>query len=451
MTEKNPVASSLTRRRFLGATAAVAAFQIVPSHVLGKGGQTPPSEKLNIAFVGGGGRGVKNIAGCSRENVYAIADVDTDRCGISLEKYPDATHYTDWREMLDKAGDNIDAVVVSTPDHNHAIVAYSAMELGKHVYVEKPLTRTISEARILQEAARRFKVCTQMGNQGHAAEGARRTNEWIQSGAIGEVREVHCRSNRPIWPQGIMRPAAEAVPDTLDWDLWLGPAPEASFSREIVPFNWRGYVDYGTGALGDMGAHIMDHPVWALDLGMPESVEGEVDRKVAGSEKDTHPNSCTITYHFPAKGDRPAVKLVWFDGKHEMPRPESMSEKINVPGNGCIYYGSKHVIMHGSHGAGPKLVNKEEAKDFVAPPKTMERSPGHHAEWIAGIKANDPSMAKSNFDYAAPLTERMLLGAIAAQLGSGTKLSWDAEGMKTGNANGDALVQHEYRKGWSLG
>ena len=454
MSKKSPPLSQTSRRRFLTTLSGAAAFQVVPSHVLRAqdGGQTP-NEKLNIAFVGGGGRGASNLGGCVKagENVYAFADCDQRRCAGSVRKHPNAQFFSDWRVMLDKIGDKLDCVVVSTPDHNHAIVAMAAMQMGKHVYVEKPLTRTISEARALMEAARKYGVCTQMGNQGHAAEGARRTNEWIQSGAVGEIREIHCASSRPVWPQDIVWPAAEEVPPTLDWDVWLGPAPEASYSSQIVPFKWRGFLDYGTGALGDMGAHIFDHPVWALGLGMPDSVEAICDRATEGSEKVSHPASCTITYEYGATENRPALKLVWYDGKHKMPRPENMDADKNTPKDGCVYYGSKHTFMHGSHGGMPQLVNSGEKEGFQEPEKTMERSPGHHQEWVDACKAGDPSKAKSNFDYAAPLTELMLLGCVAAQVGSGTKLTWDDKTMKTGNAEADELVQHHYRKGWTLG
>lgn len=445
-------ATASSRRRFLLTASGAAAFQIVPGHVVrAQEGKLAPSEKLNIAFVGAAGRGSANLAGCLNENVYAFADCDQRHAAGTVQKHPKARFHTDWRELLDKEGKNLDCVVVSTPDHNHAIVAMAAMQLGKHVYVEKPLTRTISEARALMAAARQHRVVTQMGNQGHAAEGARQTNEWIRSGALGEIREVHCQSTRPIWPQDMVRPPKEEVPATLDWDIWLGPAPLADYSSQIAPFKWRGYLDYGTGALGDMGAHIFDHPVWALDLGMPESIEAKVERHTPGSEKVSHPASSTITYQFAAKGDRPAVKLIWFDGKHRMPRPENMDADLKPPGDGCVYYGSKHVMMHGSHGGAPQLVSKAEAAGFQAPPKTMERSPGHHAEWIAACKAGRPEGAKSNFDYAAPLTEIMLLGCIAAQVGDGTRLTWNPETMKTGHPAADALVHHHYRKGWTLG
>jgi predicted dehydrogenase len=452
MNSKTGPSLQTSRRRFLLTASGAAAFQIVPSHVVrAQDGKKAPSEKLNIAFVGAAGRGGANLGACSGENVYAFADCDQRHAAGSVQKHPSAKFFTDWRKMLDEVGKNLDCVVVSTPDHNHAIVAMAAMQLGKHVYVEKPLTRTISEARALMAAARKYKVCTQMGNQGHSAEGARQTNEWIQSGSLGEIKEVHCQSTRPIWPQDLVRPPKEEVPATLDWDVWLGPAPMADYNGKILPFNWRGYLDYGTGALGDMGAHIFDHPVWALDLGMPETIEAKVERMTPGSEKVSHPRSCTITYQFAAKGNRGPVKLVWFDGKHRMPRPESMDADQNPPGDGCVYYGSKHVMMHGSHGGAPKLVNKKEAESFQAPPKTMERSPGHHPEWLKACKEGNPTGAKSNFDYAAPLTEIMLLGCVAAQVGDGTKLTWNAETMKTGNETADALVQHHYREGWTLG
>jgi len=442
--------SKFSRRHFICAATGAAAVQIVPGHVLGQKGETPPSEKLNIGFVGAGGRGSANIGGCSSENVYALADVDDRRCAQNVRKHASAKHFHDWREMLEKCGDQLDAVAVSTPDHCHAVAAMGAIQLGKHVYVEKPLTRTISEARALKKAAAEKGVCTQMGNQGHAAEGARRTNEWIQSGAVGEVTEVHCASSRPIWPQDILRPEAEEVPATMNWDLWLGPAPEAPYSGKIAPFKWRGFIDYGTGALGDMGAHIFDHPVWALGLGMPDTVEVKIERNTPGSEKHTHPRSCTITYEFSKTDTHPAMKLIWFDGNHRMPRPENMDENLKTPRDGCVYYGSKHTFMHGSHGGAPKLVNSAEEASFEAPPRTMERSPGHHKEWIAACKANDPSMAKSNFDYAADLTELMLVGCIATLAGDGTKITWNAKTMSTGNPEVDKFVTHNYRDGWSL-
>lgn len=440
----------LSRRRFLGTGAALAGLQIVPGHVLGLRGQTPPSEKLNIGFVGAGGRAGANLGGCASQNIYALCDVDEKRCAGSVKKFEGAKFFKDWRRMLDEAGKNLDAVVVSTPDHTHAVAAMAAIQRGKAVYCEKPLTRTVSEARAIKAAARKHKVATQMGNQGHATDGARQTNEWIQSGAIGAVREVHCRSDRPIWPQDLVRPPAEPVPAWLDWDLWLGPSPAAPYSGKIAPFAWRGYWEYGAGALGDMGAHIIDHPVWALGLDAPTSVVAEFTRKTPGSEKDTFPQSSIVTYQFPAKADRPAVTLKWFDGKNQLPRPEGMDADDKPPGNGVIYYGSKFVMTHGSHGGAPKIVGKAKAKEFTAPPKTLARSPGHYQEWFDAIKKGDPTLAKSNFDHAAELTELMLLGCVATRVGSGVELKWDAAKGAFDNDVANRHLQHEYRKGWVL-
>ncbi|MCB1244905.1 MAG: Gfo/Idh/MocA family protein [Verrucomicrobiales bacterium] len=441
--------SSVSRRKFLGAGAAAATLNILPSHVWAQS----PNAKLRVAFIGSGGRGAANIGGTkgAGEIVAALCDVDQRRCAKEVRENPDAKFFTDWREMLTEMGDKIDAVAVSTPDHVHAVAAMAAIKMGKHVYVEKPLTLHISEARALRKEANARNLCTQMGNTGHAAEGARLTNEWIRSGAIGEVREVHCRTNRPIWPQDILRPPAMPVPDTMNWDLWIGPAEFKPYSDKIAPFNWRGLIDYGTGALGDMGAHIIDHPVWALGLGVPERVEVEkADRKTPGSEKDSHPASCIIHYFFAGKDGRPPVKVTWFDGAYHIPVPEGgLPEGKKTPDNGCLYLGSKHFMMHGSHGGNPEIIDPKRA-DFKAPPKTEERSPGHYKEWFDAIRAGKPALAKSNFDVAVPLTETLLLGVIGSRLGAGTKLTWNAETMTTGNAEADKMVHHQYREGWSL-
>ncbi len=453
-----------SRRHVLFAGAAVAAFNIVPSRVLAQSAnkkkkasskELPPSERLNIGFVGIGGKGEANIAGCAHHNIYALCDVDSVRAAKSFGKYPDAKRFDDWRVLFDKEAKNLDAVVISTPDHNHAVVTMAAMQLGLPVYTEKPLTRTVSEARILADYARKNNCITQMGNQGHATEGARLTNEWIQCGLLGEIREVHCWTNRPIWPQGLVRPAAEPVPATMNWDVWLGPASEATYSKEIAPFKWRGFWDYGAGALGDMAAHIIDHPVWALGLGAPLSVAIEFKRDNPASAKDTFPVSTIVTYEFAARGDQPPVTLKWFDGKNQPPRPEQMEQERTLPnGGGVIYYGSKQGMMHSSHGGVPRLfpetAMQAAARNGLIPPKTMERSPGHYEEWIQAIKHKDPAMAKSGFGYAGPLTETMLLGCVAARVGSGTKLNWDSLNMKTDNDIANRYLHHEYRKGWSL-
>lgn len=443
--------SSRSRRQFLkNSLAAGASLNILSGFVRGQG--TAANGKLNIAFVGAGGRAGSNLEGCAAtgQNIYALCDVDQVRAAGAYAKYSGAKTYIDWREMLETEGDKIDAVVVSTPDHLHAISAMAAIKMGKHVYVEKPLTLTISEARALHEAAKKAGVCTQMGNTGHASEGSRLTNEYVRSGAIGEVSQVFCRTNRPIWPQDLLRPAGEPVPDSLDWNLWLGPAEEKPYSSQIVPFKWRGYLDYGTGALGDMGAHIIDHPVWALQLGLPKKITVEkADRSTPGSEKDSHPDSCIIHYEFDGTNGRGPVKVTWLDGKYTIPRPSGMRAELQVPDNGCVYIGSKHLMMHGSHGGKPEIID-EAYQQFTAPPQTEERSSGHYSEWIEAIQKGTPAHAKSNFDVAAPLTETLLLGVIGSRLGAGAEFTWDATAMSTGKPEADALITHDYREGWAL-
>jgi len=446
-----------TRRNLLATGAATtAAVNLFPAHVLGQDQNgLAPSDKLNIAFIGAGGQARSSINGCSHHNIYALCDVDSMSAASSFEKYPSAKRFDDWRVMLDREAKNLDAVVISTPDHSHAVATMAAMQLGLSVYCEKPLTRTISEARIVADYARKNRIVTQMGNQGHATEGARLTNEWIQSGLLGKIREVHCWTNRPIWPQGMVRPAAEPVPSTMNWDVWLGPAPEASYSSKIAPFKWRGFWDYGAGALGDMAAHIIDHPVWALGLGAPLGVKVEFKRTNPASAKDTFPVSTVVTYKFAARGKQPPVTLKWFDGKNRPPRPEGLDEGRKMPtSGGVIYFGSKRNMMHGSHGGVPRIFPEAEMravnKGGLRPPKTIPRSLGHYEEWIQAIKAGDPDGPKSNFSYAGPLTETMLLGCVAARVGSGTKLRWDSKRMKTNNALANRYIQHEYRKGWSL-
>lgn len=456
-----------TRRNVLAAGAAVSTFTIVPSSVLAQTAtkkkknpfpdreQLPPSERLNIGFVGAGGKGQANIRGCMHHNIYALCDVDAERAAEAFTRFPKAKTYDDWRVMLEKEGKNLDGVVVTTPDHNHAVITMAAMQLGKAVYTEKPLTRTISEARILADYARKNKIVTQMGNQGHSNSQARMAVEWIKAGVLGKVREVHTWTNRPTWPQGIVRPQAEPVPSTMNWDVWLGPAPEKPYSSEIAPFKWRGFWDYGCGALGDMAAHIIDHPVWALGLGAPLSVEVDFKRQNPASVADTFPVSTEVTYRFAARGDQPPVTMKWYDGENRPPWPETLEKERTLPrGGGIIYYGDKHDMLQGCYGSSPRIFPETEmrkaAPSLKAIPKTLPRVSSHYEEWLEAIKANDPSMAKSNFGYAGPLTEIMLLGCVATRVGPGTKLDWDPKSMKTGNELADRYVRHEYRKGWSL-
>lgn len=444
MVSPQPAPSCTPRRAVLKAGIAGAALQILPSRIWSQS----PNAKLNLGFIGAGGRGEANIGAFCDETIAVLCDVDERRCERMVGEHPSAKFYRDWRRMLDKEGDKLDAVVISTPDHSHAVAAIAAMRLGKHVYVEKPLARTISEVRALVDASRKAGVCTQMGNTGHAAEGARLTNEFIRSGAIGEVHEVHCVTNRPIWPQDVVRGATATPPAYLDWDLWQGPVEPKPFAANLVPFAWRGFIDYGTGALGDMGPHLIDHPVWALGLGPPQTVTAECDRKNPKSISDTYPAASTVTFEFGSVGGRAPVKIVWYDGRRPFPRPPGLQDTEKPLENACIYYGSKHVLMHGSHGGMPRILT--DPKSFVPPPRSEERSPGHYREWLDAIRQRDPSLAKSNFEVAGPLTETLLVGCLAAQAGTGTRLTWDPVAMTTGNAAADARVKHRYRRGWEL-
>src|SRR5258706_1102186 len=341
--------TSLSRRNFLRAsTVACAAFNVAPAYVLGLNGATPPSEQLNIAGIGLGGQGTQDITQFKNENIVALCDVDAAKAGGTFKRYPKAKIYKDFREMLDKEKE-IDAVVVATPDHLHAFPTMTAIKLGKHVYCEKPLTHSVWEARQVAEASRAHKVATQMGNQGQASEGTRRLSEMIQAGAIGGVIEAQGWTDRPsnglfneYWPQGISRPKdTPPVPETLDWDLWLGPAPERPYNPAYLPFKWRGWWDFGTGALGDIGCHSFDPVFRALKLGPPLSVEASSTRV----NQETYPLASMVTYHFAARGEMPPVKLTWYDGNLRPPRPEELEDDRQLPITGVILVGQKGKII----------------------------------------------------------------------------------------------------------
>ena len=454
---------SSSRRAFLSASVATAfSFTIVPRHVLGGQGQIPPSERVNIAGIGCGGMGGGDIASLTKlgANYVALCDVDETRAAGTFNAHPNARRYKDFRVMLDKEAKNIDAVNVGTPDHTHAVAAMAAIKAGKHVYVQKPLTHTLHECRELTKAARAAKVMTSMGNQGHASEGSRLTNEWIQTGLIGEVREVHVWSDRAgkHWKQGIGRPTeTPAVPATLDWDLWLGPIKERPYHPGYAPFGWRGWWDFGTGALGDMGCHIIDHPVWALSLGAPISVEALTthDGTVLADNKlnfETFPVAAVVTYQFPARevgGKKlPPVTMTWYDGGLMPPTPAEMTGGQRLPGNGVLYVGSKGKMYHGSHGGMPQLLPSELQEQSKAIPKIMVRSPGHYEEWYQACKTG--KLPVDNFDYAGPMTETVLLGVLAMR-SPGKRLEWDSENQKVKNAPDlNQYVHTEYRKGWAL-
>jgi predicted dehydrogenase len=450
--------ASQSRREFLTAAAGAWAFTIVPRHVLGGAGFVAPSERVNIAGIGAGGMGGGDIATMAKlgANVVALCDVDDTRAAGSFNAYPMARRYKDFRVMLDKEAAHIDGCTVGTPDHTHAVAAMAAIRAGKHVYVQKPLTHTLRECRELTLAARQAKVVTQMGNQGHATEGARLTNEWIQAGVIGDVREVHVWSDRAgrLWKQGIGRPTdSPVVPAGLDWDLWLGPVAQRPYHPAYCPHNWRGWMDFGTGALGDMGCHIIDHPVWALGLGAPTTVEARSTLDGAfleGNKRnlETFPIASIVTYEFPARGSLPPVKMTWYEGGLMPPTPAEMPSGRRLHDNGVLYVGSKGVMHHGSHGGMPELFPAALQETAKQVPKTMPRSPGHYEEWILACKGQGKTM--SSFEYSGPLTETVLLGVLALRA-PGVRIEWDSEQLKTRNVPElNPHVHIDYRPGWTL-
>jgi predicted dehydrogenase len=466
--------TKLSRRDFLGGAAtAAAAFTIVPSYVLGRNGSTPPSGKLNIASVGAGGMAGHNISVCGEtENIVALCDVDDGRAAGTYNKFPQASKYRDFRKMLEKEEKNIDAVIVATPDHTHAVAAMMAIKMGKDVYVQKPMTHSVKEARMLTEAAREHKVITQMGNQGHSGEGIRLVCEWIWDGAIGKVREVHAWTNRPIWPQGIPRPKdTPAVPQNLAWDLWLGPAPQRPYHPVYAPFSWRGWWDFGTGALGDMACHIMDPVFWALKLRYPVSVEActplvnsegftltESDawQKLADKKTlESYPISSIVRYKFPARGDMPPVAFTWYDGGMMPPTPDELPSGRRMGDNdgGVLFVGDKGKLVCGCYGRSPRLLPDSLMDEFMQkrPDKTIPRVPGgeggHEKDWIRACK--DRKQPSSNFEYSGPLTETVVMGNLAIR--TGKKIDWDGANIKvTNDQEANQFVHREYRKGWTL-
>ncbi|MHC4425138.1 MAG: Gfo/Idh/MocA family protein [Planctomycetota bacterium] len=444
----------ISRREFMGKLAAsTAAITIVPAHVLGR---NAPSNKLNIAAIGAGGRARANLKGVSDENVVALCDVDEERAARTFDAHPKAKKYKDFRVMLDEMDKSIDAVLVSTPDHTHAVAAMRAIRMGKHVYCEKPLAHSIYEVRQITEAARKYKVQTQMGNQGHSSERIRMMCEWVRDGAIGKVRKVHAWSSRPsggaAFAVNMRRPQNNpAVPAGLDWDLWLGPAPSRPYDPAYLPFKWRGWVDFGTGALGDMGCHILDPVFWALKLGEVDTIEVEATTTHFEPEimKETYPVASVVRFKFPARGNMPQLKLTWSDGRLRPPRPDDMEINRKIGGEGALLYGENGNIMHGSHGAGGlRIVPEDKMKAYELPAKTLPRSKGHHQDWILACKGGKP--ASSNFDYGGPLTEMALLGVLAIR-NQNRKLIWDAKKMRvTNDKEADKYVNPPYRDGWTL-
>jgi predicted dehydrogenase len=431
-----------TRRQF-ARTLAVAGLGILGVPALLRGRSL--AEKLSIALVGVGGRGADNLKALSGENIVALCDVDEHRLGEAAKGHPQAKTYSDFRRMLDQVRDRIDAVVVTTPDHTHAVIAKAALDLGKHVYCEKPLTHSIHEARVLAETAVRQKVATQMGNAGHSSEGMRRVVEAIRAGVIGPVREVHAWTNRPIWPQGVDLPADRPpVPATLHWDLWIGPAPERPYHPAYHPFKWRGWWDFGTGALGDMGCHIIDAAFWALDLRSPRSIEAE--SPPVHLHPETAPAWSIVRYEFPAQDSRPPVKLAWYDGGKQPPLDLFDGRAPAKGSSGSIFVGDKgRMLVQQARGQGFKLLPERDFTGFVAPKPTLTRSIGHHAEWVEACKTGKPT--GTSFDYSGPLTELVLLGNVAVR--AGRKIEWDDTRPTNGSID-DLYIQRDYRAGWSL-
>ena len=453
--------NSLNRRHFIYLSTLAASAALTGCATPGRVRYKSPNEKLNIAGIGVGGKGASDIAGCAEENIIALCDVDLNTLNKAAQTYKGAQLYRDYRRMLEQQ-DNLDAVVISTPDHQHALPALMAMSRGMHVYLQKPLTQTIYEARVLTEAARKYKVSTQIGNQSHSMEGNRELCEMIWSGVIGDIREVHSWTDRPIWPQGYNRlPGQDPVPAHLDWDLWLGPAPmrpfkstwpddvEPQFKRAgrpvYHPFCWRGWWDFGCGALGDMGCHVLDGPTWALKLGAPTSVEVV---ETSGVTAEMAPKWSILRYEFPAREGLPPVTLHWYDGGKKPQKPREMEAK-ELQSNGSLFIGSKGKIYCETYGANPTLLPESKMKDFVKPPKIIPRTPNNspYDDWIRACKGG--IAACSNFSVSGPFTETVLLGNLA--LRTGKKIYWDAKNMRAkGVPEADRFIRHETRKGWEL-
>ena len=402
-----------------------------------------------------GGQGGADIDEVSQENIVALCDVDWDHAAHMFKKYPQAARYKDFRELLDKEKD-LDAVVVGTPDHNHAIVSMAALKHGKHVYCEKPLTRTVHEARALAGAAAQTKLATQMGNQGMAFDGNRLINEWLWDGAIGPVREVHVWSDRPThrgklplwWAQGIERPKdTPPVPATLDWDLWLGPAPARPYHSAYAPFRWRGWWDFGTGGLGDMGIHNLAPVFSALKLGSPESISASSTPVFA----ETVPLAALVHYQFPARGEMPPVQVHWYDGGLLPERPAELEINRDLdPEDGILFVGDKgKMLVTGWGGQQVRLLPESLEKGYRRPAPSLPRAPaGHYQEWVTACKTG--SSTRSNFGFAGPLTEAVLLGSVCIRNG-GQRLLWDRQNFKfTNDPDANKYLHYEYRKGWAL-
>ena len=443
------------RRQFLKAAGtSAAAFTILQA---GSARTYAANEKLNIAAVGAGGQAAGDIRHVESENIVALCDVDSERAAGSFKRYPHAKRFTDYRVMLPEMASKIDAVVVATPDHHHFHASMTAIRLGKHVYCEKPLTHSVWEARELTKAARAAGVATQMGNQAQASKSTRVIQEYVLDNAIGPIREAHIWTDRPskglfgeYWPQGVARPQdTPPVRDTMKWDLWLGPAPSRPYHPAYAPFKWRGWWDFGTGALGDIGCHYFDPVCRALKLGAPTSVEA-VSTRV---NSETFPLGAMITLQFPARGEMPPVKLVWYDGGLRPQRPDVLKDGNVIGDNGVMLVGDDAVLLT-DWDNGWQMLPEARAKEYGTPPKVLPRSPGHREEWLQACKGG-PAPG-SNFDWAGPLTETVLLGNVAlrSQLREDLtrkKRLWNSEELRfTNHEAANQFLSREYREGWQI-
>ncbi len=473
--------SKNSRRDFVkNAAIAATGFMIVPRHVLGGKGFIAPSDKLLIAGVGVGGKGQSDLTGFAKNPKAEIAflcDVDDRRAANSVKAFPKAKYYKDWREMFDKERRHFDAVSVSTPDHNHAIVALAAMRRRKHVYVQKPLTHDIYEARVLTEAAKKYKVVTQMGNQGSSSDGSTSITEWYDAGLIGEVHSVYCWTNRPVWPQGIPWPATRSeVPKELDWNLWLGTAPHTEYVDKLVPFNWRGWWEYGTGAIGDMGCHMVDVPFKTLGLTYATDVDCSVgsiysDQGQRNYFPDSCPPSSHVTMTINSSKQVSPVRLHWMDGGIQPERPVELGpeEKFGDGGNGVLFIGSKGKLLCDAYGRNPRLLPLSKMDDINVP-ETLARVPGqeegHYTQWVdASIAGYGKMELRSDFSISGPLTEALLVGNLAIRAydirvpganpnsfqypGRNRKFMWDSANMKITNFDlANQFVKRQYREGF---
>jgi predicted dehydrogenase len=489
-----PVSS---RRDFIK-TSSVAGtvFTLLPSHVISGLGHKAPSDKLNIAGIGVGGKGHANLTGMKTENIVALCDIDWNYSKPCFDDFPAAKRFWDWRVMYDEMGKSIDAVMIATADHTHALVAAHALTMGKHVYCQKPLTHSIYESRLLTALSMKHKVATQMGNQGNSGEDVREVCEWIWNGEIGEVKEVHAWTNRPIWPQGLQRPAGTMkVPDTLNWDLFIGPAPLRPFHEIYTPWNWRGWWDFGTGAFGDMACHVLDPVYSALKLGYPSHISGSSTLM----NTESAPQAETVQFRFPARENLskvalPGVKVYWYDGGILPARPDLLPSGLSFMDDGlggCLFIGSKDTLFCSCGGVNKRLLSGR----VPHVPQTLRRIPGaggykdgpHELDWIRACKESPENRleASSHFSYSGPFNEMVLLGVLAVRLQSLNRiLEWDGEKMEITNlSNSDELkvvasddfkienghpqfdtrfetmdakrtareyIRHSYREGWNL-